>query len=77
MQQIHNKPQNFTNNRPVLGVVPSEEDELITAIESGYQDNESVWQLSNEPDTRSIDKFWSGVQADLKKDPNWYSFTSD
>ena len=56
-----------------LSPVPSEDDELIQAIESPRE----VWQLEATPDTHELDEFWSGVSDDLKSDPMWFSASED
>ena len=55
-----------------LSPVPTDEDELIQAIEA---DCTEPWSLDPVPDTEQLTEFWSGVQEDLKHDPDWFSFT--
>ena len=58
-----------------LSPVRSEGDELIEAIEH-YQD-EANWTLDNTPDVQGLDEFWTTVEDDLKKDPDWFDFAED
>jgi hypothetical protein len=55
-----------------LSAVAHEDDELITAIEHDHDDE--VWTLEKTPDVARLDEFWTGVEEDLKKDPEWFSF---
>lgn len=54
------------------GPIP-EDDELIQAIESDR--NRENWTLSHEPDVRGLENFWADVQADISRDPTWFTFT--
>ena len=76
MLKIHHNfslfsPLNQSSRRVRLGTVAHEDDELITAIEHG---SDEVWTLDKSPDVAKLDEFWSGVEEDLKKDPDWFSF---
>ena len=77
MLKVHNHPTNFTAQSPALSAAQAEDDELITAIDSDHKDADNAWQLTNDPDAEGIDSFWAGVQNDLQKDPDWYSFSND
>ena len=55
-----------------LSPVTDDGDELIDAIKHDREDE--VWTLDKTPDVQQLDEFWAGVQADLKKDPDWFSF---
>ena len=33
--------------------------------------------LDNTPDVAGLDEFWTHVEEDLKKDPEWFSFSND
>ncbi len=59
-----------------IAAVPYEDDELIQAIESDRRKN-ATFSLSGDPDVDGITEFWTSVQRDLKKDPNWYTFAND
>ena len=76
---LHLKTHKFSHhhsNSPAglhLSPVPSDDDELIQAIEA----DTDVWQLEAVPDTNALDQFWTGVEDDLKHDPSWFTFASD
>ena len=55
--------------------VPSEDDELIEAIEASDDDGKIT--LDPVPDVQQLDSFWSSVEDDLQHDPNWFDFTND
>lgn len=57
-----------------LSPVVSEPDELIQDIE---QSVEKPWELVDMPDVQGIDQFWTGVEQDIAKDPEWFSFAED
>ena len=64
-----------STQRLELSPVASENDELIMAIEQDHAaDN---WTLENTPDVASLDDFWTHVEEDLKKDPEWFSFSEE
>ena len=69
---FHHQPS--SSLRPQLSPVASEDDELIRAIEDS---REEVWQLEPTPDSRSLTEFWCGVEEDIAKDPEWFSFATD
>lgn len=53
---------------------PAENDELINAIDS---DHDATWTLDSTPDAHKLDEFWTGVEQDLKKDPEWFNFSDE
>lgn len=57
-----------------LSPVVSEPDELIQDIE---QSVEKPWELVDMPDVQGIDQFWTGVEQDIAKDPEWFTFAND
>ena len=57
-----------------LSPVVSEPDELIQDIE---QSVEKPWDLVDMPDVQGIDQFWTGVEQDIAKDPEWFTFAND
>ena len=75
--KIKNRPTNTTQDPLHLSAAQSEDDELIVAIANDHKGPDDVWELSNEPDVKAIDSFWSGVKDDLEADPAWYSFSDD
>lgn len=64
-----------STGRLALSPVASDGDELIASLEQ-EQANDTI-QLENTPDVAQLDEFWSGVEGDLKKDPEWFDFTND
>lgn len=60
-----------------LSVVRADDDELTQAIEGQYASSDYHWQLEATPDADRLDRFWTGVEDDLKHDPNWTDFSSD
>lgn len=65
-------PFSQSSRRVQLSAAHHEDDELITAIERGH--NDEVWTLDKTPDVAKLDEFWTNVEEDLKKDPEWFSF---
>lgn len=64
-----------SSHRLKFSPAPSENDELIQAIEAEHEaDN---WQLTGIPDVQKLDEFWTGVTEDLREDPEWFSFAED
>ena len=57
-----------------LSPVRSENDELIQAIDMDAHADE--WQLSD-TDGQSLTDFWNGVEEDIAKDPEWFTFAED
>jgi hypothetical protein len=57
-----------------LSPVTSDNDELIQAIEDEHR--KDSWQL-DATDAEGLVEFWAGVEEDLKKDPEWFSFADD
>ncbi len=76
MLKLHHTPSLFSSpamsHKLQLSAVPDDDDELIAAIKRD-RENE-VWTLDKNPDVQQLDEFWAGVEADLKKDPDWFSF---
>ncbi|MFZ1258082.1 MAG: hypothetical protein WAQ25_01295 [Candidatus Saccharimonas sp.] len=77
MLKIHSRhlfaPRTFsTTRRMSLSAVKDDNDELLADTTA-----DSTWTLDNEPDVRALDDFWSAVQDDLKKDPEWFNFADD
>jgi hypothetical protein len=64
-----------SSHRPRLSATRHEDDELIAAIEREH-DGE-VFTLDKTPDVVGLEEFWTGVEADLQKDPSWYSFSNN
>ncbi len=60
-----------------LSTVQADDDELTQSIENQYSSSDYHWQLEVAPDTDTLNRFWSGVEDDLKHDPNWIDFNAD
>ena len=73
--RLSRSPFSQSTRRLRLSTVHHEDDELIEAIEKDH-DGE-VWTLDKTPDADGLDKFWTNVEADLKKDPEWFDFAND
>ena len=56
-----------------LNPVASEDDELIHAIEDSH---EETWQLGD-ADATALGQFWSNIEEDIAKDPEWFRFADD
>lgn len=67
-------PFSQSSRRLKLSAVHHEDDELIAAIERDRTGE--VWTLDKTPDVTGLDEFWTGVEEDLKKDPDWFSFSN-
>lgn len=52
-----------------------ESDELIASIDDEHR--RGVITLDPIPDVQQLDRFWSGVEDDLRHDPGWFSFADD
>lgn len=67
-------PHMTASRAPQLSPILSEHDELIQDIEQSIGE---PWELADTPDVQGLDSFWSGVQDDLRHDPQWFSFAED
>lgn len=78
MLHIHRKlhfplPHIRHASQPIaLGEPGTENDELIQAIENSRGEQ---WTLTNEPDVRGLEAYWSRVEHDISQDPEWFHFT--
>lgn len=57
--------------------VIADDDELTQAIEHDAEDRDDQWQLTERPDTNQLEQFWSQVEADVAKDPEWFTFSEE
>lgn len=57
-----------------LPIEDDDQDELMAAIADDHRLADNNWQLTDTPDVPELESFWSGVEQDLKNDPEWYSF---
>ncbi len=60
-----------------LSVVSSDDDELTRAIDSEQITHDDTWTLTPSPDTNELEQFWSGVEDDIKNDPDWFKFDDE
>lgn len=80
MLKIHHIPHLPTphfmhsNQKLALSPVLIENDELIQAIETRAHDDE--WELTD-TDAQSLTTYWKGVEEDIAKDPEWFTFAED
>ena len=67
-------PSTPVSHQLVLTPVLDDDDELIQEINAAH---EEAWQLEKTLDSGVLESFWSGVQRDLKQDPDWVDFSRD
>lgn len=60
-----------------LPVDDNDNDELLAAIDQEHEIADKNWQLTDAPDVPELESFWSGVEQDLRNDPEWFNFASD
>ena len=63
-----------SSQKVVFSPAHADNDELIQAIEHDAQNEQ--WQLTD-TDGESLTSFWNGVEQDIAKDPEWFSFAED
>jgi hypothetical protein len=54
-----------------------ENDELSRAIIDDTATHDDQWELNERPDMGELTAFWSEVEADVAKDPEWFRFSED
>lgn len=66
---------NFGLSKP-LEFSPDVEDgdELMVAIQDDAVVRGNDWELEESPNTEHLEEFWSEVQSDITRDPNWSNF---
>lgn len=57
-----------------LSTVQDDADELTQAMQADPEDHDDNWQLTDRPDETELDAFWNNVEADVQKDPKWFTF---
>lgn len=57
-----------------LSTVRDDSDELTQAVQADPDDHDNNWELNERPDEDELDTFWTNVEADVKKDPKWFTF---
>lgn len=67
----------LANTSVRFGAIPSENDELIQAIDNSDSAHDDNWQLTKYPDTDGLESYWTGVEHDLQNDPEWFEFADD
>lgn len=55
----------------------NDSDEIIKSISDQAAKNDDQWELTPAPDSRQLEKFWTGVLRDSKKDDSWIQFAQD
>ena len=58
-----------------LSRVRGDSDELIADIEKDHSENN--WTLDSNPDVEELEKYWTTVESDFTKDPEWFNFAED
>lgn len=59
-----------------LSRVVADGDELTQAIVNDPVDHDNNWILTERPETGELEQYWENVEADIKNDPSWVSFTN-
>jgi hypothetical protein len=59
-----------------LSPVPiANNDELTRAIDNDPVEHDDVWELDERPDTGELTDYWQSVEDDIRKDPEWFTFS--
>lgn len=59
-----------------LSPAPVEDDELIASIEAQAEANDDNWELVESTDAAALAEFWTGVDDEARRDPDW-TFADD
>lgn len=57
-----------------LSPVTADSDELSLAVATDPDTHDNNWELADRPDEAELEAFWNNVEADVKKDPKWFTF---
>lgn len=76
-RHFHMPHVDLHTTRMELSPVLADDDELSLAIDNEVSARENDWELEERPDTTQLDAFWSEVQQDIRKDPDWVDFSKD
>ena len=57
-----------------LSPVTADGDELAVAVATDPDTHDNNWELTDRPDEAELEAFWNTVEADVKKDPKWFTF---
>lgn len=60
-----------------LSPVRNDNDELSQAVVADPDTHDNNWELNDRPDENELEAFWSNVEADVKKDPKWFTFDNE
>lgn len=60
-----------------LSPIKEDSDELTEDVKSDPIAHDNNWELNDRPDENELEAFWNRVEADVKKDPKWFSFDSE
>lgn len=67
-----------TSVKPMkLSVVRDDGDELSLAVATDPDTHDNNWELNDRPDEVELEAFWNTVEADIKKDPKWFTFDNE
>lgn len=55
-------------------VAEDDDDELTRAMQADPDEHDNNWQLGERPDGAELGEFWNRVEADVHKDPKWFTF---
>ena len=67
----------FISHPLIFTPIAQEDDELIYAINNDVSLHDNNWTLSSAPDVAGLDQFWSGVERDIRDDPQWIRFSDE
>ncbi|HEX4662222.1 MAG TPA: hypothetical protein VH144_01270 [Candidatus Saccharimonadales bacterium] len=48
-----------------------DDDDLTRAIKNDVQDHDDNWQLGERPNPDELTQFWTDVEKEITKDPDW------
>lgn len=76
IHRTHHLPHILPSRQKLaLSRIAPDNDELIQAIEAENSDDQ--WTLDDGPDGARLGAFWEGVEQDIAKDPDWFTFSND
>jgi hypothetical protein len=68
----------LTSPRPLqFAPVEDDDDELTQAIVTEPVQHDNQWQLSERPDEKRLEAFWTRVEDDILHDPTWINFSEE
>jgi len=60
-----------------LSPVQDDSDELTQDVAADPDTHDNNWELNERPDEEELESFWTTVEADVKKDPTWFTFDNE